>query len=102
MNDDGEKSFIDDGKYIYLEGRRIEADENLRYEPFTAFGEEAKSDDDVTDGNFYLVNTSGSIQKGRHNLKDRDGSYYCTDDNGIITYYGDEKCKNHNDDEKHE
>lgn len=102
VNDDGEKSFIDDGKYIYLEGRRIEADENLRYEPFTAFGEEAKSDDDVTDGNFYLVNTSGSIQKRRHNVKDQDGSYYCTDDNGIITYYGDEKCKNHNDDAKHE
>ena len=102
VNDDGEKSFIDDGKYIYLEGRRIEADENLRYEPFTAFGEEAKSDDDVTDGNFYLVNTSGSIQKRRHNVKDQDGSYYCTDDNGIITYYGDEKCENHNDDAKHE
>ena len=102
IDDDGNVSFIDDGKYIYLEGRRMEADEDLKYEPFTAFGAEVKTGDDVTDGNFYLVNTSGSIQKRRHNLKDRDGNYYCTNDNGVITYYGGEKCENHNDDAKHE
>lgn len=102
VDDNGEPTFVDDGKYIYLEGRRMEAEEDLRYEPYTRFGEKKAASDDVTGGTFYLLNTSGSIQKRKHNVKDQDGSYYCTDDNGIITYYGDEKCKNHNDDAKHE
>ena len=102
VDDNGDPTFVDDGKYIYLEGRRMEAEEDLRYEPYTRFGEKKAASDDVTDGTFYLLNTSGSIQKRKHNVKDQDGSYYCTDDNGIITYYGDEKCKNHNDDAKHE
>ena len=102
VDDNGDPTFVDDGKYIYLEGRRMEAEEDLRYEPYTRFGEKKEASDDVTDGTFYLLNTSGSIQKRKHNVKDQDGSYYCTDDNGIITYYGDEKCKNHNDDAKHE
>lgn len=102
VDDNGDPTFVDDGKYIYLEGRRMEAEEDLRYEPYTRFGEKKEASDDVTDGTFYLLNTSGNIQKRKHNVKDQDGSYYCTDDNGIITYYGDEKCKNHNDDAKHE
>ncbi|HIZ78273.1 MAG TPA: hypothetical protein IAA17_00570, partial [Candidatus Lachnoclostridium stercorigallinarum] len=100
--EDGEKVFIEDGKYIYLEGRRMTADEDLKYEAYSAWGEEAKTGDDVTDGDFYLINTSGSIQKNRRNLKDREDNYYCTDSDGVITYFGTEECENHNRDEKHE
>lgn len=100
--ENGEKVFIEDGKYIYLEGRRMTADENLKYEAYTAYGEEAKTSDDVTNGKFYLINTSGAIQKGKRNIKDRDGNYYCTNKDGVITYYGSEEYQNHNRDEKHE
>lgn len=99
--DDGEYVFIDDGKYIYREGRRMEADEDLKYEAFDAWGVKPDNKDDVADGRFYLVNTSGSIQKKKENLKDRDGYYYCTDAKGVITYRGDEKCQNHSDTEQH-
>lgn len=92
-------SFIKDG-YIYREGRRITADDDLRYEPVNKFGVKATSSDELK--NFYLVNTSGQIQKNRHNTKDQDGNYYCTDKNGKITYFGTEKCNNHNKDAWHE
>ena len=101
VDDDGNRTFIDDGKYIYLGGRRMTADEDLKYEAYSAYGEEADSSDDVTDESFYLINEAGSIQKKRHNLKDRDGNYYCTNDKGVITYYGSEKCENHDDNVKH-
>ena len=100
--DDGEPVFIDDGKYIYREGRRMEAEEDLKYQAFDAFGVKLSDKNAITNGDYYLVNTSGSIQKGKENLKDRDDHYYCTDDNGIITYYGADKCKNHNDNIAHE
>ena len=57
--------------------------------------------DDTTNGSYYLVNTAGSIQKKKENLKDRDGYYYCTDAKGVITYRGDEKCQNHSDTEQY-
>lgn len=99
--EDGEYVFIDDEKYIYREGRRMEAEDDVKYEPFDAWGEKPESMDDATNGSYYLVNTAGSIQKKKENLKDRDGYYYCTDAKGIITYRGDEKCENHSDTEQH-
>ena len=31
--------------------------------------------------------------KGRTNVKDADGYYYCTDKKGVVTYYGEERYK---------
>ena len=43
------------------------------------------------DGDTYLVNTSGKIQKNKKNAKDGDDKYYCTDSKGVVTYEGMEK-----------
>lgn len=64
---------------LYVQGRRLEAEEGTRYQA-VSFGE-----------NDYLVNTSGKLQKNKKNLKDADGTYFCTDARGIITYQGDDK-----------
>ncbi len=64
---------------IYIQGRKMKADSDMKYREIT-FG-----------GETYLVNTSGAIQKKKTNIKDGDGTYYCTDAKGIITYQGDEK-----------
>lgn len=69
---------IDDG-YIYIQGRRMTAESGSKYEPFTY------------NGNDYLINTSGKIMKNKTNVKDADDVYYCTDEDGIITYSGYDK-----------
>lgn len=71
---------MDDG-YIYIQGRRMTAEDGSRYEPFEYDGKE------------YLINTSGKIMKKRKNIKDADDRYYCTDSEGVITYSGYEKYK---------
>lgn len=68
-----------DDDCIYIQGRRMEAEDGTKYEPFEYKGEE------------YLINTSGKIMKNKKNIKDADDVYYCTDKKGIITYMGDEK-----------
>ena len=68
-----------DDDCIYIQGRRMEAEDGTKYEPFEYKGEE------------YLINTSGKIMKNKKNIKDADDVYYCTDKKGIITYTGDEK-----------
>ena len=42
-------------------------------------------------GEEYLINTSGTIQKKKTNVKDAEDTYYCTDAKGIVTYVGQEK-----------
>lgn len=69
---------IEDGE-LYCKGRLLKADKDSKLEVFTY------------DGNEYLVNTSGKIQKNKTNVKDADDYYYCTDGNGIVTYKGSEK-----------
>lgn len=64
---------------IYIKGRKLKADAELKLQPVTFNGEE------------YLVNTSGTIQKKKTNVKDVDETYYCTDARGVITYSGSEK-----------
>ena len=64
---------------IYIKGRKLKADAELKLQPVTFNGEE------------YLVNTSGTIQKKKTNVKDADENYYCTDARGVITYSGSEK-----------
>ena len=71
---------IDDDS-IYIQGRRMEAEEGSKYEPFEYNGKE------------YLISTSGKIMKNRTNIKDADDTYYCTDKSGVIIYTGDEKYK---------
>lgn len=61
---------------IYIKGQRQEADKD---EKLTTVEYE---------GETYLVNTSGKIQKKKTNTKDADDNYYCTDANGIVTYVG--------------
>ncbi len=94
-------SFIYDDKYIYREGRRKTADSDEKYAAFDAFGNEVTDPDEFENGTAYLVNTSGNIQKKKRNIKDRDGNYYCTNKDGIIIYYGTEKCNDHNSDVWH-
>lgn len=68
-----------DGGCIYINGLRMEASDELRYEPYE-YG-----------GKTYLISAQGKIMKGRKNIKDADGNYYCTDKDGVITYEGEEK-----------
>lgn len=64
---------------VYEKGRLMRADKDAKLEAITYEGEE------------YLVNTSGKIQKKKTNVKDADDMYYCTDSQGVITYKGSEK-----------
>lgn len=68
-----------DGGVIYVNGRRMEADPDMRYEQFEYEGEN------------YLISSVGKIVKNRTNVKDADGYYYCTDKDGKVTYYSDER-----------
>ena len=69
---------INDGS-VYIKGKLLKADRDAKLEKVTYDGAE------------YLVNTSGKIQKKKNNVKDADDKYYCTDNNGIVTYEGTEK-----------
>lgn len=69
---------IDNG-YLYIKGQLQKADSDEKLKVITYDDED------------YLVNTSGSIQKNKKNVKDADGNYYCTDGNGIVTYKDVEK-----------
>ena len=51
----------------------------MRYEQFEYEGEN------------YLISSVGKIVKNRTNVKDADGYYYCTDKDGKVTYYSDER-----------
>lgn len=64
---------------IHVKGRIQKADKDSKYEAIEFEGKE------------YLVNTSGNIQKKKTNIKDADEIYYCTDENGVVTYSGSEK-----------
>lgn len=68
-----------DGNYIYDNGRRLKAESGTKYQVVTY------------DGIEYLVNTSGVLAKKKTNITDSDGIYYCTNENGEVTYTGSEK-----------
>lgn len=70
-----------DGDSIYVNGRRVEADPDMRCEIYEY------------DGESYLISSSGKILKNRTNVKDGDGYYYCTDKKGVVTYQGEDKYK---------
>lgn len=68
-----------DGDSIYIKGRRMEAEEGSKYQPFTYKDET------------YLISTAGKIMKNKKNIKDADDMYYKTDSKGIIVDSGSEK-----------
>lgn len=68
-----------DGDSIYVKGRRLEAEEGAKYQAVSYNGEE------------YLVNTSGKLQKNKKNIKDADDMYYITDKKGVILDSSEEK-----------
>lgn len=43
------------------------------------------------DGNYVLVNTAGTVQTSKKNVKSKDDVYFSTDANGYVTYVGTEK-----------
>ena len=55
-----------DDDCIYIQGRRVEAEDGSKYEPYEY------------DGKVYLISTSGKIMKNKTNIKDADDTYYCT------------------------
>ena len=68
-----------DGDSIYVKGRRIDAEEGTKYQPFTYKDET------------YLISTSGKLMKNKKNIKDSDDTYYKTNNKGIIVDSGSEK-----------
>ncbi|RGY97737.1 cell wall-binding protein [Clostridium sp. AM58-1XD] len=64
---------------IYIQGRRLEAEEGTKYEAVEYQGKN------------YLINTSGKIIKNKKNVKDADDVYYSTDKSGVIIYQDEEK-----------
>lgn len=75
---EGYEGIYDDS--IYIEGRKLKADSYEKLEVVEYEGEE------------YLINTSGAIQKNKKNSKDADGRYYCTDSMGIVIHSSYDKC----------
>ncbi len=76
-NGEGIHGILDNA--IYIKGRKLKADKDQKLQVVTFAGEE------------YLINTSGTIQKKKTNVKDAEDTYYCTDAKGIVTYVGQEK-----------
>ncbi len=64
---------------IYDHGRLLKADRDEKLAVVNVDGED------------YLINTAGNIQKNKKNVKDADDTYYCTDASGVVTYRGTEK-----------
>lgn len=68
-----------DDDCIYIEGRRLEAEEGSKYQVVSY------------DGNDYLINTSGKLAKNKKNVKDADGVYYKTDKKGVVLESSEDK-----------
>ena len=119
---------IDDSKYIYKYGCRIEADKDDKYQVVKVTGtstdiqansatvtkikssdirsgsivakQTTKNDDDDTvtyfdlaNNDFFLVNTSGNIQKGKSAAKDGNDWYFYTKDGDLKLYASDKNLK---------
>lgn len=76
-NGEGIHGILDNA--IYCKGRKLKADSDSKLQVVTFEGED------------YLINASGAIQKKKNNIKDAEDTYYCTDAKGIVTYRGTEK-----------
>ena len=88
---------------LYVNGKRIKADADYRYQPVNEKGEVVKlpsgkipTDGIVVDGAQYLSNSSGSVMKGSGIYTDTDGRQYKVAEDTevtdhveyIVTYYG--------------
>lgn len=67
--------------YLYMNGMRLRADDDTKYQIKTYNGKN------------YLLNESGTIQKNKKNIKDSDGYYYCTEKDGTVSYGPNENKK---------
>lgn len=90
-NNNTDGTYIYDKSGIYVHGRKAKADSDLKYEAFSAMGVRMDTEDAKTQGG-YLLNTSGSIMKNKKNVKDGNDMYICTDKDGKVAYYGEDKC----------
>ena len=87
------KTFIYDKSAMYVQGRKIKADSDLKYEAFDAVGVKVSArSEGYKEEPLFLLNSSGSLMKNKKNVKDGNDMYYCTDGAGRVTYYGSEKC----------
>ena len=82
--DDGTKStfyFAESGQGVtgvknhdlFYKGKLVKAETGTRYQTFRV------------NGNLYLVNQSGQIQRSKTKVKDTDGTYWTTNASGIVT-----------------
>ncbi len=62
--------------YLYYNGRLQKADSDVRYQKA------------YVAGNWYVINSSGAVQKNRKNTKDKDGNTFSTNSSGILTTDG--------------
>lgn len=92
-------SYIYGKSEMFVDGRKVKADEGTKYQVFDEHGVLIESG--IARENYFLLNESGSIAKNRKNVKDADGNYYCTDEYGRVTRYSSEKCTEHSKNEVH-
>ena len=81
---------------LYVNGLRVKADSDMRYQAMKNGEALDNPAAGIGDDSVYVVNTSGSIMKNKKNLKDTDDMYYCTDKQGHVVNYSDEKCSGDN------
>lgn len=70
-----------DDDCIYIEGRRLEAEADSKYQVVSY------NDKD------YLIGVNGKLAKNKKNIKDADDIYYKTDKNGVVLESSEEKLK---------
>ena len=83
-------------RQVLINGLRVKADSDMRYQAMKNGEALDNPAAGIGDDSVYVVNTSGSIMKNKKNLKDTDDMYYCTDKQGHVVNYSDEKCSGDN------
>ena len=93
-----DKTFVYDDKAVYVNGLKVTADSDLRYQAVDITtgktynrNEVAAMEGDAKANNLVLINASGSIMKNKSSVKDGDDYYYSTNKYGVITAIGSEK-----------
>ena len=100
-------SFVYDDKAVYVNGLKVTADSDLRYQAVDITtgktytrSEVAAGIEGVNQNHLVLINASGSIMKNKSSVKDGDDYYYSTNKYGVITAIGSEKEGLDKDDEE--
>ena len=100
-------SLVYDDKAVYVNGLKVTADSDLRYQAVDITTGKTYTRSEVADGiegvnpnHLVLINASGSIMKNKSSVKDGDDYYYSTNKYGVITAIGSEKEGLDKDDEE--